>query len=160
MSVTNITDGRRPPLGRRFEKGNPGKQPGAKPISERRARKLLAQAVIADVGGEHVADFHGDALQYMQDVYQGKRVGDPLRLSAAAQALKYERPALSAVVTKDISTTPVTSGGIESAIMDLLERGAANVVTIGSRPDTDSAGWSLDAGETGASEAPATTRTD
>src|SRR3954454_16337677 len=136
-----------PPRGRPFEKGNPGKKIGAKPISERRARKMLESAIVAEVAGAHVGDFSGDALGYLQAVYKGERMGDPLRLSAASQALKFERPSLSATVVKEISSTPTTAGGIESAIEDLVLRGFTHGLIVDARATTGGAGEPVDAGQ-------------
>jgi hypothetical protein len=143
-----------PPRGKPFEPGNPGKQKGARPISERRARKMLERAVMADVCGPLAGDFDGDALGYLQAVYRGERMGDPLRLSAANAALKFERPSLQAVVTKDISTQPTTQNDIDAAILALVEGSSANVVTIESSPDTSGAGGYELGGQDGAIEAP------
>jgi hypothetical protein len=88
-----------------FKPGNPGRSKDAKPISERRARKLVKQAIIAKVAGTMKADFDGDALSYMQACYRGEIKPDPLRMSAAATALKYEKPALAATVQTVVDLT-------------------------------------------------------
>src|SRR5262249_28859696 len=112
-----------PPRGRPFEKGNPGKPKGARPISERRVRKLLESSIVAEVAGPQMGDFDGDALGYLQAVYRGERIGDPLRLSAAGQALKFERPALAATLTRDMTPIPGTPAEIDKRITELLRKG-------------------------------------
>lgn len=114
-----------------FKPGAPGKPKGAAPISKRRARRLAKVAIIAEAAGKHAPDFHGDALEYLQAAYRGEITPDPLRMQAAAQALKFERPALAAVMTKNVDTAPPsTSAALDKQIMDLLRRGLGNVKVI------------------------------
>jgi hypothetical protein len=92
--------------GVRFRPGNPGKPVGAAPVSRRRARKLVATAIIAEASGAHVADFDGDALGYLQACYTGRIKPDPLRLSAAVAATRFEKPALNAVAVQAVVRRP------------------------------------------------------
>ncbi len=94
---------------------------GAAPIGKRRARKLAREAIIAKAAGKHAPDFRGDALGYMQAVYSGRILGDPLRMSAAAQALRFERPALAATLQANINA----SGDSAMAQQEMLVRLAA-----------------------------------
>src|SRR5262249_26465630 len=72
-----------PNVATRFKRGNPGRPRHAPPVSKRRARRLVAQAIIAEAAGPYVPDFMGDALGYLQACYTGRIKPDPLRLSAA-----------------------------------------------------------------------------
>jgi hypothetical protein len=86
----------------KFQPGNPGKPHGAAPISKRRARKLAQAAIIAEAAGRKPPDFDGDALAYLQACYNGRIKPDPLRMSAAVAATKFEKPALSASLTATV----------------------------------------------------------
>jgi hypothetical protein len=102
---------RQPGKSTRFKPGNPGKPKGAV-LSKKRARKIAKQIVIAaevaEVVGNRKPDFDGDGLAYMQAVYRGEIRGDPLRMSAAATALKFERPALAATLQATVDArTPL-----------------------------------------------------
>jgi hypothetical protein len=79
--------------------GNRGKPKGAAPVSRRIARRLVKQAIIVDVASQHMADFTGDALDYLRAVYRGEVRRDPLRMQAAATATRFEKPSLSASLT-------------------------------------------------------------
>ena len=92
--------------GVRFRPGNPGKPIGAAPVSRRRARKLVATAIIAEAAGPYVPDFTGDALGYLQACYTGRIKPDPLRLSAAVAATRFEKPALNAVAVQAVARRP------------------------------------------------------
>jgi hypothetical protein len=92
--------------GVRFQPGNPGKPVGAAPVSRRRARKLVATAIIAEAAGPHVPDFDGDALGYLQACYTGRIKPDPLRLSAAVAATRFEKPALNAIAVQTVVRRP------------------------------------------------------
>jgi hypothetical protein len=88
--------------GLKFQPGNRGKPKGAAPISRRRARKIAAAAIISEVVSPHVADFDGDALDYLRAVYRGEVKPDPLRMQAAATATRFEKPSLSASLTATV----------------------------------------------------------
>src|SRR5215469_5618378 len=92
--------------GVRFQPGNPGKPVGAAPVSKRRARKLVATAIIAEAAGPRGPDFEGDALGYLQACYTGRIKPDPLRLSAAVAATRFEKPALNAVAVQTVARRP------------------------------------------------------
>jgi hypothetical protein len=92
--------------GVRFQPGNPGKPVGAAPVSRRHARKLAAAAIVAEAVGPHLPDFEGDALGYLQACYTGRIKPDPLRLSAAVAATRFEKPALNAVAVQAVVRRP------------------------------------------------------
>jgi hypothetical protein len=70
---------------------------------------MVIAAEVAKVVGKMQADFDGDALAYMQACYRGEIKPDPLRMSAAAAALKFERPALAAKLQATVDArTPLT----------------------------------------------------
>src|SRR6516225_10023134 len=87
----------------RFQPGNPGTPIGAAPVSRRRARKLVATAIIAEAAGPRVPDFEGGALGYLQACYTDRIKPDPLRLNAALAATRFERPALNAVAVQAVA---------------------------------------------------------
>jgi hypothetical protein len=91
-----------------FKKGNGGKPIGASVISKRRARKVAKEVILAGAAVKQEPDFEGDALGYLQAVYTGAILGDPLRMNAAAVALKFEPPALAATLqaTVGVAMTP------------------------------------------------------
>jgi len=67
---------------------------------------LVAQAIIAEAAGPYVPDFAGDALGYLQACYTGRIKPDPLRLSAAVAATRFEKPALNAVAVQAVARHP------------------------------------------------------
>jgi hypothetical protein len=44
-----------------------------------------------------------NALEYVQDVYRGRRVADPWRFRAAVAALQFETPRLGVIATTSIN---------------------------------------------------------
>jgi hypothetical protein len=44
-----------------------------------------------------------NALEYVQDVYRGRRVADPWRMRAAIAALQFETPRLGVIATTNLS---------------------------------------------------------
>ena len=95
-----------PNVATQFKRGNPGRPRHAPPVSKRRARRLVAQAIIAEAAGPYVPDFEGDALGYLQACYTGRIKPDPLRLSAAVAATRFEKPALNAVAVQTVARRP------------------------------------------------------
>jgi hypothetical protein len=91
-----------------FKPGHGGKPRGAAPISKRRARKLAKAAIVAEAVGGQIPDFDGDALAYLQACYTGRIKPDPLRMSAAVAATKFEKPALSASLTATVGNASAT----------------------------------------------------
>lgn len=57
-----------------------------------------------------------NALEYVQDVYRGRRVADPWRMRAAALALQFETPKLTATAMTNMNGQDFSS---------MLERGIA-----------------------------------
>jgi hypothetical protein len=92
-----------------FQPGNRGKPKGAAPISKRRARRLLKQAIIAEAASRHMADFDGDGLSYLRAVYRGEVKPDPLRMQAAATATRFEKPSLSASLTATVANASASA---------------------------------------------------
>jgi hypothetical protein len=70
---------------------------------------MLKQAIIAEAAGLHSPDFDGDALAYLQACYTGRIKPDPLRMSAAVAATKFEKPALSASLTATVGNASGTA---------------------------------------------------
>jgi hypothetical protein len=98
-------------------------------ISKQRARRLAREAVIAEEITKitkQAPDFHGDAHDYLRGVYDGSVKPDPLRMQAAAQALKYEKPALAAVA--------IAQKG-ERTLIDLLALAGGNNASAPAIPD-------------------------
>ena len=91
-----------------FKPGAPGRPKGV-PIGKRRARKLIAAAIIAEAAGGQAPDFDGDALAYLQAVYTGRVRPDALRMSAAIAATKFEKPSLSASLTATVGNSSATA---------------------------------------------------
>jgi hypothetical protein len=85
-----------------FKLGHSGKPRGAAPIGKRRARKIAAAVIMAEAVSGRAADFDGDALAYLQACYTGRITPDPLRMSAAVAATKFEKPSLSASLTASV----------------------------------------------------------
>jgi hypothetical protein len=44
-----------------------------------------------------------NALEYLQDVYRGRRVADPWRFRAAKEALQFETPRLGVIATTNLN---------------------------------------------------------
>ena len=44
-----------------------------------------------------------NALEYVQDVYRGRRIADPWRMRAAIAALQFETPRLGVIATTNIN---------------------------------------------------------
>jgi hypothetical protein len=117
-----------------FQPGNKAGAGERAPISKRRARRIVEQSIIAEVAekakGKRKPDFTGDALDYLRAAYRGELTPDPLRMQAAATALRFEKPALSAVAAvASISTT--TPADVDSRIRELLERGKVGALLAG-----------------------------
>jgi hypothetical protein len=88
--------------GRKFQPGNHGKPRGAAPVSRRRARKLVVNAIVAAAASPRCADFEGNSVDYLRACYSGAIVPDQLRMSAAIAAARFEVPSLSASVTRSL----------------------------------------------------------
>jgi hypothetical protein len=60
--------------------------------------RIEAQQARMNVEGEP-----RNALEYVQDVYRGRRVADPWRMRAAIAALQFETPRLGVIATTNLN---------------------------------------------------------
>jgi hypothetical protein len=75
--------------------------------------------------------FDGDSVAYMQTVYRDPSFPVELRLDAAAKAARFERPALAATLTRDVTPMPTTPAAVDQRIAELLRKGMGAVAVIG-----------------------------
>jgi hypothetical protein len=75
--------------------------------------------------------FDGDGVAFMQSVYSDPSFPVELRLDATSKAARFERPALGAVLTKDVSTPSATSStvNISQRINELLGKARGEITT-------------------------------
>jgi hypothetical protein len=64
----------------------------------------LAALERASQGGTVVEDEPANALDYLQDVYRGRRVAEPWRMRAAIAALQFETPRLGVIATTNLNS--------------------------------------------------------
>lgn len=85
-----------------------------------------AMAVVAEkLKGAVPNAFEGDGVCFMQSVYRDPSFPVELRLDAASKAARFERPALAATLTRDV--TPARDPTTRNArILELLEKGLAS----------------------------------
>jgi hypothetical protein len=83
---------------------------------------LAHQQRIAELNAE--ADEPGSALEYLQDIYKGKRAADHVRMRAAKECLPFETPRLQ--VTGYLRDDASFAQALERAI----QRSAAGRVTL------------------------------
>ena len=105
-----------------------GRPLGAK--NKRTAAVEQAMQVVAEKLKEAVPNaFEGDGVCFMQSVYKDPSFPVELRLDAAAKAARFERPALAATLTRDM--TPAATPEVQDArIRELLLKGLGNVAAI------------------------------
>jgi hypothetical protein len=60
-------------------------------------------------GGGVVETEPASALEYLQDIYRGRRAYDPWRVRAATEALPYENPKLSAMAVTSLNANDFAS---------------------------------------------------
>ena len=90
----------------------------------RRAAKLeLSQKVVMQFQIDHPDGFQGDSIDFLRCIYKNPTLDLLVRIDAAKAASRFERPALQAVLTKDVSPMPTTPGGINDAIELLMRKG-------------------------------------
>lgn len=73
--------------------------------------------------------FDGDGVAYMQSVYRDPAFPVALRLDAAAKAARFERPALAATLTRDL-TPPRDPAAMDARIAELLRKGMGGGATL------------------------------
>ena len=61
------------------------------------------QVVAAKFKGEIPDAFDGDGVAYLQTVYRNPALPVGVRIDAAAKSARYERPALAATLTRDVT---------------------------------------------------------
>lgn len=106
-----------------------GRPMGAK--NKRTVAVEQAMALVADKLKAAVPDaFEGDGVAYLQSVYRDPQFSVELRMDAASKAARYERPALGAVMTKDVTPASATPAEIDSRIAALLRKGMAGAALI------------------------------
>ena len=74
----------------------------------------------------HPDAFDGDAVSYLRTVYCDPNLDVGVRIDAARAAAKFERPALGAVMVKDVST-PQSPEAAKTRIMELIAKGLGGV---------------------------------
>jgi hypothetical protein len=84
--------------------------------------------------------FEGDGVAYMQSVYKDPSFPAELRLDAAAKAARFERPALQATLTRDVTPLPSTPSAIDAAIVELVRKACGCAPTIDAERIADGAG--------------------
>jgi hypothetical protein len=85
-----------------------GKREGAgRPTSSKNRRTVTVETAMQIVAERFKAEvpmaFDGDGVAYLQTVYRDPQQPTEFRMDAAAKAARYERPALAAPLTKDVT---------------------------------------------------------
>jgi hypothetical protein len=88
-----------------------GKREGAgRPLGAKNRRTAAVEAAMQSVAAKFLAEvpqaFDGDGVAYLQTVYRDPALPVDVRIDAAAKAARYERPALAATLTRDITAPP------------------------------------------------------
>ena|SRR5689334_11811252 len=105
-----------------------GRPLGAK--NKRTAAIEQAMQVVAEKLKEAVPEaFDGDGVCFMQSVYRDPSFPVELRLDAASKAARFERPALAATLTRDV-TLAASPEARDARIRELLLKGLGNVAVI------------------------------
>jgi hypothetical protein len=104
-----------------------------------KARREASQQIVRLFQAEHPDAFPGDAVALLQCVYRDASLPLEIRIDAASKAARFERPALSAVATKDMTPIPATPAEADRRIQALLRKGIAHVA-IDAGPADGSAG--------------------
>ena len=63
----------------------------------------LTVGVLQDTGCTGDEDEPANALDYLQDVYRGRRQADPWRMRAAMAAIQFETPRLGVIATTNLN---------------------------------------------------------
>jgi hypothetical protein len=90
------------------------------------------QEVAIRFKAEVPAAFDGDGVAFLQVVYRDPAQPIELRLDAAKAASRFERPALAATLTRDMTPVPATQAEADARIQMLLQKGLAHVAVDGS----------------------------
>jgi hypothetical protein len=91
------------------------------------AIEAAAQAVAERFKTEVPTAFDGDGVAFLQVVYRDPDQPIELRLDAAKAASRYERPALAATLTRDMTPVPATQAEADQRIQALLRKGLGHV---------------------------------
>jgi hypothetical protein len=93
------------------------------------AVETAMQVVAERFRAEVPAAFDGDGVAYLQTVYRDPHQPTELRMDAAAKAARYERPALAATLTRDV--TPARDpAAMDERIAELLRKGLGSGVAV------------------------------
>jgi hypothetical protein len=89
-----------------------------------------AMQIVAEKLKEAVPNaFEGDGVAFMQSIYRDPSFPVELRLDAASKAARFERPALGAIMTKDVTPVPETpqASDISRRINELLGKAKGEI---------------------------------
>jgi hypothetical protein len=91
------------------------------------AIEAAALVVVERFKAEVPMAFDGDGVAFLQVVYRDPGQPIELRLDAAKAASRYERPALAATLTRDMTPVPATQAEGDQRIQALLRKGLGHV---------------------------------
>jgi hypothetical protein len=94
------------------------------------AIETAMQVVTAKFKDEVPAAFDGDGVAYLQTVYRDPVLPVDVRIDAAAKAARYERPALAATLTRDVTPIPLSPEAVNRRIGELLRKGKGGAVAL------------------------------
>jgi len=92
-----------------------------------RRRREAARKILAHFELEHPDAFPGDAVSLLQCIYRHPDLPLEVRIDAASKCARYERPALTAAVVRDVTPDKRDPGSRNARILELLEKGLAGV---------------------------------
>jgi hypothetical protein len=95
-----------------------------------KARREASQQIVRQFQIDHPDAFTGDAVALMQCIYRDASLPLEIRLDAASKAARFERPALAATLTRDMTPMPATQAEANARIQALLMTGIAGHVAI------------------------------
>jgi hypothetical protein len=122
-----------------------GRRPGS-PNRDTTKRTAYVKAALARFEAEVPAAFSGDAVAFMQLIYRDPNQELSVRIDCAKAASRFERPALAATLTRDMTPMPATQAEADRRIQNLLRKGIAHVA-IDAGPADGSAGGAELGGE-------------
>jgi hypothetical protein len=94
------------------------------------AIEAAMQVVAAKFKDEVPAAFEGDGVAYLQTVYRDPALPVDVRIDAAAKAARYERLALAATLTRDMTPVLSAPADMNRRIEELLRKGRGGAVAI------------------------------